>query len=84
MSVKLHHRYCRDTHCKTCLADHNALEKELDKLTGDNTVDHLGKIHRWMGLKGRVAETEWGWATPATFEEETIQEYVRDYKAGEI
>lgn len=84
MSIKLCHKYCRDTECKTCLADHEALAKELDKLTGDNTVGHLGKIHRWMELKGKVAETEWGWATPATFEEENIQGYVQDYKDGKI
>ena len=80
----LHHQYCRMTDCRLCLADHEALEKALDELTGDNTVDHLGRMHRWMKLKGREAETEWGWATPQTFEEKNIEEYVQDYKAGKI
>ena len=78
--MKLSHLYCRNTDCKLCLIEHEALEQKLEELTGDDTVDHLGKYHKWVGDNGHEPETEWGWATPLSFDDKLIQEYVDWFK----
>lgn len=81
--MKLSHPYCQDSDCRICLEEHLALGRKLDELTGDDTVDHLGKYHKFVSDSGHEAETKWGWATPLSFNDELIQEYVDWYK-GEI
>lgn len=79
--IKLHHPNCKQYRCPICFEDHDMLGRLLNKLCGtDNKVDHLSKIHKWMSDKGINPETEWGWATPETFEETNIKAYVDWYK----
>lgn len=77
--MKLSHPYCQDTDCKVCLKEHEALGHRLAELTGDDTVDHLGKYHKWVGDNGYEPETDWGWATPLSFDDKLIQEYAAWY-----
>jgi len=79
--AKLTHPICKDTNCATCLRDHEKLSKELEKRTGNNKVDHLGKYRKYLeDRKGLNCETEWGWAHPFVFEERYIAEYVAQWK----
>ena len=83
--VRLHHINCQDSKCHICLRDHLDLAELLDNLCNtDNRIDHLGKLHLWMSKNGYVTETEWGWATPETFEKDNIEAYVNAYKKGEV
>ena len=77
--MKLTHEICWDTNCGICFDEHTELGKELDRRTGNNSVDHLGKYHKWLGDHGIEPETEYGWATAASFEEENINAYVADW-----
>jgi hypothetical protein len=72
----LHHPNCRDADCEICMADHMALQAELERRTGDKRTDHLGKYHSWLSKNGIPAETKWGWATPEAFDDENIAAYV--------
>jgi hypothetical protein len=76
--MKQSHKNCQDTHCKLCLEEHLALGGALERLTGDDKSDHLGKFHRWLGNKGIEPETEYGWGTEAYFDNDLIREYVND------
>ena len=79
----LRHTDCQDPDCRICLEDHLALGRELAQRTGNDKVDHLGKIHKWMSDSGMTPETEWGWATAETFAVSTIAAYVRWFKGEE-
>lgn len=77
----LTHPNCRNIDCGVCFKDHTKLQKKLEELTGDNKAyDHLGKYHKWLSDNGINPETEWGWATPESFEEENILAYVKWFK----
>ncbi|GAJ08267.1 unnamed protein product [marine sediment metagenome] len=57
----LHHPNCENPYCATCFADHEALERILQKRCGTgNEIDHLGKYSKWMTDNGYKAETEAG------------------------
>jgi len=45
-----------------------------------NKVDHLGKYHKWLTDNGIKAETEYGWPTSKTFDDENIQKYIAWYR----
>lgn len=74
----LHHPNCALPKCEICMADHVALQAELEKRTSDTRTDHLGKYHLWLSRHGIPPETEFGWATPETFDDENIAAYVAD------
>jgi len=80
----LRHIDCRNPDCAVCLEDHFALGRELDRLTGNDKIDHLGKMHKWMSDNGMKPETEWGWATVETFWDSTIAAYVAWFKGEEV
>jgi len=83
--VRLHHPNCRDNRCSTCLSDHLKLGKLLDNFCKtDNRIDHLGKIHLWMSKNNQQPETEYGWATPETFDMDNINAYIEAYINGEV
>jgi len=72
-----HHPNCKEPKCEICLHDHEKLGKLLDELCDtNNTVDHLGKYHKWLGDNGINPETKWGWATPETFDSLNIKKYI--------
>lgn len=75
----LHHPNCKDSDCHVCFEDHTTLGAELASRTADHSVDHLGLYHRWLSKHGINPETEWGWATPETFEETNIHAYVMEH-----
>ena len=74
--MKLTHRNCQDAKCSLCLKEHLLLGDELDKRTGIEGEDHLGKFHKWLTDQGITAETEWGWGSDAYFDEKNISAYV--------
>lgn len=76
--TKLTHKNCRDVHCTLCMEEHLELGYELERCTGIDTVDHLGRFHKWLGDNGIEPETEWGWGSDAYFDEENINAYVAD------
>jgi len=78
----LTHPNCQIVKCKICLDDHKQLEKLLNFLTNDNTVDHLGKYYLWLSKHDIKPTTEWGWATPKAFLRENIEQYVKDFREG--
>ena len=77
----LHHPMCKLSRCETCLTDHIALEKELKRRCGGGNFDWLSKYHKFMKSRPGGAETEFGWATPESFEEENIQAFVDEWNA---
>ena len=78
--MELHHKNCQDTECSICFSDAIKLEKYLCKQTGTgNRVDHLGKYHKWLADNGINPETEFGWFTSDTFDDENIQNYIAWY-----
>ena len=74
--TKLTHKNCRDVHCALCMEEHLELGYELERRTGIDTVDHLGKFHKWLLDHGIEPETEWGWGSDAYFDEDNISAYV--------
>jgi len=80
--VILRHINCRKSDCHICMEDHEKLGEVLEKLTDNDRVDHLGKYHMWLSKHGIEPETEWGWATPETFEDKNIGQYVHDFLEG--
>jgi len=76
---KLTHPYCTNDRCLVCLDDHLSLGKYLDKQTGRNDLDHLGKYHKWLSDNGIPNETEYGWAHPDAFLIENIRSYISRY-----
>ncbi len=81
--MNLTHKNCNDDRCALCFKEHTDLGYELEMRTGINTVDHLGKYHKWLSDHGIEPETEWGWATDASFDEDNINAYVA-YWVGDI
>ena len=79
----LHHSMCQDHDCKICLDDHIALEQELKKRCGGANLDWLSKYHKFITLNFGEAETEFGWATPKSFDESNIDAFVNDWKRTE-
>ena len=80
IDIELHHPNCKISRCPVCFEDHENLSHLLNDLCStQNKVDHLGKYHKWLGDNGINPETEWGWATPATFETVNIEAYVTWY-----
>ncbi len=61
-----------------CLEDHIALGEYLEERTHLFHVDHLGRYRGWIDKHGIPAETEWGWATAETFDEENIEAYIKE------
>ena len=78
--MEMRHPNCRNDRCSVCLRDHGLLNDLLDKLTGDDTVDHLGRYRSWLERNGGNFETEWGWATPEVFEDDNINSYAKWYR----
>lgn len=72
----LHHPNCRVSQCETCMTDHLTLEQELRRRCGGANFDWLSKYHTFMQSRRGGAETEYGWATPESFDEENIQAFV--------
>lgn len=62
--ITLHHSFCQDSQCRTCLKDHLDLGDELGERSGVTRVDHLGQYKRWFGDQEIEDETEWGWVCP--------------------
>jgi hypothetical protein len=60
------------------MEDHEALEALLIKRTGNDAIDHLGHYHRWLSEHNIEPETEYGWATPESFEQNNINAYVME------
>ena len=79
--AKLTHRNCQDTRCRQCLYEHEMLGQELAERTGAPQYDHLGSYHSWLLSRGIEPETEWGWATDASFDEANIAAYVAEWLA---
>lgn len=77
----LRHPNCEIANCKSCLADHEALEEALRLRTGLETVEHLDKYRSFMDKRlGKSSETEWGWARSEVFEEKNIEAYVKSWE----
>lgn len=74
----LHHSFCQDSQCRTCLKDHLDLGDELGERSGITRVDHLGQYKRWFGDQKIEDETEWGWGMPFIFDESYITRYLRE------
>ena len=70
------HIECKDSRCRICLSDSFKLEEELISLTGIDSIDHLGKFHKWLHDQGINPETEYGWGSAAYFDDENIAAYV--------
>jgi hypothetical protein len=60
------------------MEDHEQLQQILEERTGIDTIDHLGQYHSWLSKHGISPETEYGWATPESFDEENINAYVEE------
>ena len=78
--MKRSHPRCENNRCALCLDEHLDLGKELDRRTGIDTVDHLGKFHKWLSDQGINPETGHGWGSAAYFDEENISNYVSTWK----
>jgi len=74
--MKRHHPMCKETHCNICMEDHLALERLLREKCGGKNRDWLSKYHTFMNSRPGGAETIHGWATPESFYEENIEEFV--------
>ena len=84
IKIGLHHKFCQDVRCRQCLKDHEDFGKELERLTGNSYVDHLGKFRMWIEKQvSYEVETEWGWAHPDTITEEFAKEYAQDFMSKE-
>ena len=78
--IGLRHRFCRDTECRQCLADHESFGKELEKKTFDSYPDHLGLFRKWIESQvSYEVETEWGWSHPDIITEEFADAYAKDF-----
>lgn len=75
------HKNCEIPKCAICMEDHLAVGDRLDALTGNSSVDHLGKFHAWLAKQGIEPETEHGWGTEACFDDALMQQYADTYKA---
>ena len=69
------HAECQDTHCSVCLEDALALGDELRRRIGGN-CDLLGAYHGWLAANGIPNETEWGWVSPESYDENNIAAFV--------
>ena len=74
--MNLTHKNCKDDRCALCFKEHTELGRELDRRTGIDVVDHLGKFHKWLTDQGINPETEYGWGSAAYFDDENIAAYV--------
>lgn len=78
----LHHPFCRNANCKVCLKDHLDLGAYLDTLIYNKKEDTLSSIHGFIGRNTAcnfMSETEYGWAHPQTFSENTIKLWANWY-----
>ena len=83
--MNLSHPYCQNTECHVCFREHIMLGDYLDeKCETNNNIDHLGKYHKWMSDNGFVPETEYGWASPETFNDNNIEAYIKNYLESDI
>lgn len=83
--VGLHHRFCQNERCYQCLLDHEEFGRELERLTDNSSVDHLGKFRRWIEKQvSYEVETEWGWAHPDTITQDYANRYAKDFLGEKI
>ena len=77
--MKLTHKNCKNQDCQVCMKDSMELMHILDYKTGDDTVDHLGKYHSYLSKHGIEPETEWGWFTEESFDDDNINAYCNNF-----
>ena len=79
--MKVRHINCQDTKCPVCLNDAVKLEKLLQEKTGTgNKYDLLGKYHKWLADNGIPNETEWGWPSVETYDDDNIERFCEGFK----
>jgi hypothetical protein len=80
----LRHAMCREAVCPTCLADHTALADYLAEQCGTDRLDWLSEYRKWLEgtFPGGIWETQYGWASPATFAPENIAAFIEEWNDG--
>jgi len=78
---KARHVNCQNCKCRICLEDGcDSLGGFLDKETGNDKIDHLGRYHKFLSDNNINPETEYGWWTEAVFKKENLDAYIKYFK----